>query len=146
MTCPACSAENPAGAKFCVECGTRLVSGCPGCGSTTNPDGARFCATCGTRLSAEAGTSSPVAAAAALGEPAPFRPVEPQTERRVVTVLFADLEGFTARSERSDPEQVREFLAAYFAIAREVVERYGGIVEKFIGDAVMALWGAPIAQ
>jgi class 3 adenylate cyclase/tetratricopeptide (TPR) repeat protein len=68
------------------------------------------------------------------------------TERRLVSILFADLVGFTARSERDDPEQVREFLDGYFRLAREIVERYGGTVEKFIGDAVMAVWGAPVAQ
>ncbi len=147
MTCPSCGTANPTGARFCVECGTRLASGCPNCGSTTNPDGARFCATCGTRL-----TAGDIPAAAGVPvRPASDRPSgstgrDAQTERRVVTVLFADLEGFTTRSEDADPEQVREFLATYFALAREVIERYGGIVEKFIGDAVMALWGAPIAR
>jgi class 3 adenylate cyclase len=71
---------------------------------------------------------------------------DPQTERRVVTILFADLVGFTAHSDGRDPEQVREFLAGYFELCRETIERYGGTVEKFIGDAVMALWGAPIAR
>ena len=67
-------------------------------------------------------------------------------ERRLVTVLFADLVGFTTLAEGRDPEHVRELLTRYFDVAREVVERHGGIVEKFIGDAVMALWGAPIAH
>jgi class 3 adenylate cyclase len=97
-------------------------------------------------MAAAATPAASAAALAAVGEPASFRPAEPQTERRVVTVLFADLVGFTARAEDRDPEQVREFLAEYFALAREVIERYGGMVEKFIGDAVMALWGAPIAR
>ena len=70
----------------------------------------------------------------------------PIAERRQVTVLFADLVGFTTLSEGRDPEAVRELLSAYFELATEVVGRYGGIVEKFIGDAVMALWGAPIAH
>src|SRR5205823_6838744 len=68
-----------------------------------------------------------------------------QTERRLVSVLFADLVGFTARSDGSDPEQVREFLSRYFDTARDVVARYGGQIEKFIGDAVMAVWGTPVA-
>ena len=74
------------------------------------------------------------------------RPAEAITERRLVSVLFADLVGFTARSDGTDPEQVREFLAGYFDLCREIVERYGGTVEKFIGDAVMAVWGTPVAQ
>jgi class 3 adenylate cyclase/tetratricopeptide (TPR) repeat protein len=68
------------------------------------------------------------------------------TERRLVSILFADLVGFTARSDGRDPEQVREFLSGYFDTARDVVERYGGTIEKFIGDAVMAIWGAPVAR
>jgi class 3 adenylate cyclase/tetratricopeptide (TPR) repeat protein len=67
-------------------------------------------------------------------------------ERRLVTVLFADLVGFTTISEGRDPEEVRELLTRYFDIGREVIERYGGTVEKFIGDAVMAVWGAPTAH
>jgi class 3 adenylate cyclase/tetratricopeptide (TPR) repeat protein len=67
-------------------------------------------------------------------------------ERRLVTVLFADLVGFTTLSEGRDPEEVRELLSRYFEMARDTIERYGGIVEKFIGDAVMAVWGAPVAK
>src|SRR5205823_7744701 len=70
----------------------------------------------------------------------------PTTERRIVSVLFADLVGFTPASEQRDPEETRELLSRYFDLARTVVERYGGTVEKFIGDAVMAVWGAPVAQ
>jgi class 3 adenylate cyclase len=67
-------------------------------------------------------------------------------ERKVITVLFADLVGFTARAERLDPEDVRALLAPYHAHLRSELERFGGTVEKFIGDAVMALFGAPIAH
>jgi class 3 adenylate cyclase/tetratricopeptide (TPR) repeat protein len=135
--------------KFCGQCGTRLASGCPAC-AFQNPPGMRFCGECGTPLSA-----APAAAASAgPGLPAPTlapapadRPAAAQaTERRLVSVLFADLVGFTARSDASDPEQVREFLARYFDLAREIVERYDGTVEKFIGDAVMAVWGTPVAR
>jgi class 3 adenylate cyclase len=73
-------------------------------------------------------------------------PSADMVELRVVSVLFADLVGFTALSERRDPEEVRELLSRYFDVCRELVERYGGTVEKFIGDAVMAVWGAPVAQ
>jgi class 3 adenylate cyclase/predicted ATPase len=66
-------------------------------------------------------------------------------ERRVCSVLFCDLVGFTPLSESRDPEAVRELLSEYFTVARTVIERYGGMVEKFIGDAVMAVWGAPVA-
>jgi class 3 adenylate cyclase len=70
----------------------------------------------------------------------------PASERRYVTVLFADLVGFTPLSEANDPEEMRELLSRYFEVAREVIDGYGGAVEKFIGDAVMAIWGAPVAQ
>ena len=69
----------------------------------------------------------------------------PVAERRVCSVLFCDLVGFTPLSESRDPEEVRELLSRYFAAARTVIVRYGGVVEKFIGDAVMAVWGTPVA-
>jgi class 3 adenylate cyclase/predicted ATPase len=68
------------------------------------------------------------------------------TERRLVSILFADIVGYTSLSERRDPEDVREFLSSYFARCRSIIERYGGTIEKFIGDAVMAVWGTPVAQ
>src|SRR5439155_1675558 len=70
----------------------------------------------------------------------------PVSERRLVSVLFADLVGFTPFAEERDPEAVRDVLSRYFEVAREVVERHGGSIEKFIGDAVMAVWGTPIAH
>jgi class 3 adenylate cyclase/tetratricopeptide (TPR) repeat protein len=97
---------------------------CASCGQD-NPEGFRFCGSCG----------------AALAAPAP-----PREERKVVTVLFADLVGFTARAEQMDPEDVRALLTPYHAHLRSELERYGGTVEKFIGDAVMALFGAPQAH
>jgi class 3 adenylate cyclase len=77
----------------------------------------------------------------------PAQPREtPSAERRLVSVLFADLVGFTKASEERDAEDTRELLTRYFDSSRQIVERYGGTVEKFIGDAVMAVWGAPVAQ
>jgi class 3 adenylate cyclase len=66
-----------------------------------------------------------------------------EAERKIVTVMFADLVGFTSRAERLDPEDVRAVLSPYYARLRSELERFGGTVEKFIGDAVMALFGAP---
>jgi predicted ATPase/class 3 adenylate cyclase len=129
-TCPSCGTASAAGAKFCSECGTALARACPSCGTPADAS-AKFCAECGTAL----GAAPPPAAAPA-----------PVAERRLVTVLFADLVGFTTQSENRDAEEVRELLSTYFDTARSVIERYGGRVEKFIGDAVMALWGAPVAQ
>jgi len=129
VRCPSCSTENTAGRKFCAECGARLSAGCPSCGATNDPS-AKFCGECGTALTVAAAVTPAVA-------------VESTTERRIVSVLFADLVGFTTLAETRDAEEVRELQDRYFATARAVIERYGGTVEKFIGDAVMAVWGAP---
>jgi len=114
---------------------------CAVCG-TANPALAKFCGECGSPMQTDA------AAAAATGTPrtdaAP--PAEPVAERRLVSVLFADLVGFTTLSEGRDAEDTRELLTRYFDVSRRVIERYGGTVEKFIGDAVMAVWGAPTAH
>ncbi len=133
MICPRCSAERPSGQKFCGECGAALALACPLCG-TASPPGQKFCGECGTAL---AGTARPGAVAAAAAGPV--------AERRVCSVLFCDLVGFTPLSEARDPEAVRELLSEYFETARTVIGRYGGVVEKFIGDAVMAVWGTPVA-
>jgi class 3 adenylate cyclase len=107
------------------------VQACPSCGAAAGPD-QRFCDECGLALG---------------GKPAPVaREPERVAERRLVSVLFADLVGFTALSESRDAEEVRELLSRYFETCRRLVERYGGMVEKFIGDAVMAVWGTPIAN
>jgi class 3 adenylate cyclase/predicted ATPase len=95
---------------------------------------------------AEAGAAPPVPApapAAATVVPGPGG--ESVAERRVCSVLFCDIVGFTPLSEARDPEAVRELLSEYFGVARTVIGRYGGVVEKFIGDAVMAVWGTPVA-
>jgi class 3 adenylate cyclase/tetratricopeptide (TPR) repeat protein len=97
---------------------------CPRCGQE-NPEGARFCLSCGNELSAA---------------PAPSR------ERKVVSILFVDLVGFTSRSDRADPEDVQQTLQRYHARVKDQLERHGGTVEKFIGDAVMAVFGAPVAH
>jgi class 3 adenylate cyclase/tetratricopeptide (TPR) repeat protein len=137
VICANCGTENDAGAKFCNECGAALHSGCPTCGAANKP-GAKFCSECGTPLNGEAlATAAP---------PAPNRQAEPIAERRLVTVLFADLVGFTPFAEERDAEDVRDTLSRYFDLASEIVTRYGGTVEKFIGDAVMAVWGAPVAH
>src|ERR1043166_9026209 len=98
----------------------------------------RFCNSCGSPLE-ESATAQPVAAP----PPAPAPP--PVAERRLVSVLFADLVGFTAASETRDAEETRELQSRYFDTCRRLIALYGGIVEKFIGDAVMAVWGTPTA-
>jgi class 3 adenylate cyclase/tetratricopeptide (TPR) repeat protein len=141
MRCPSCDTENEPGRKFCGECGSPLASICASCGTSNSP-GNKFCGECGAALKTiEAGsrTSNPP-----MAEPATRRPAA-ASERRLVSVLFADLVGFTARSESKDPEEVRELLTSYFDVCRTLIARYGGTVEKFIGDAVMAVWGTPVA-
>jgi len=103
--------------------------------------GDRFCRACGFQLSGHP-AAGPTPAARAV--PGPEH--EPVAERRVCSVLFCDLVGFTPLSESRDPEAVRELLSRYFGVARTVIGRYGGTVEKFIGDAVMAVWGTPVAS
>ncbi len=147
VNCSTCGTPNDPGAKFCQECGARFVAVCPQC-SAANAPTARFCGECGTRLGDASVPKSvePGAAASASAPATPATQSAPVAERRLVSVLFADLVGFTTIADGRDAEAVRELLTAYFDIARGVIERYGGTVEKFIGDAVMAVWGAPIAH
>ena len=139
MVCHACGTENEPGGRFCEACGTSLAASCPSCGADVKSD-ARFCRNCGTRLEADA--LHPSAAPA----PPPAAMAAPVAERRLVSVLFADLVGFTTLAEDRDPESTRELLTRYFDAARDAIERHGGTVEKFIGDAVMAVWGTPVAH
>ena len=137
LTCPSCGVENDPGRKFCVECGTRLAQACAVCG-TVNPAGAKFCGECGNALAeAPSGASAAPRVAEAPATDAPI------AERRLVSVLFVDLVGFTTASEQRDAEDTRDLLSRYFDLAREIVDRHGGVIEKFIGDAVMAVWGTP---
>ena len=136
MVCPACQADNYEGSKFCKECGTALALRCPSCAAGHEP-GQRFCSECGTALAA---------ASAAAGAPTSSVAQASVSELRLVSVLFADLVGFTSLTEHRDPEAVRELLSVYFDRCQTLIARYGGTVEKFIGDAVMAVWGTPVAR
>jgi len=149
VVCTNCGAETVLGRKFCAKCGSPLTRTCPTCGFAIDP-GDTFCGECGASI-ASGGSRAPSEASrppSSAGAPAPIPASAPadMVELRVVSVLFADLVGFTTLSESRDPEEVRELLSRYFDVCRELVERYGGTVEKFIGDAVMAVWGAPVAQ
>ncbi len=117
MECPHCSKDNPADARFCNGCGKSLDS---------IPDFAR--------------------AAGAESEPAQSEPMPQEGERKQATVLFSDLSGYTAMNERLDPEDVRELMARLFGEVARIVEGYGGTIEKYIGDAVMAIFGVPTSH
>jgi class 3 adenylate cyclase/tetratricopeptide (TPR) repeat protein len=133
MSCPHCGAENRPEARFCLSCGAGLALVCPN--GHPVPAGAKFCDECGAQIGAAV---APVETPAA--------PTAAASERRLVSVLFADLVGFTSASEARDAEDTRELLSLYFDTAQRLIERYGGTVEKFIGDAVMAVWGTPVAN
>src|SRR6266498_4015835 len=125
--CSRCGRPASAQDRFCGGCGTELTVSCARCGRRLPMDVA-FCTGCG----------------AARADPGGQPPLNRIEDRRPVSVLFVDLIDFTHRSERADPEQVREMQTAFFTAARRVIGQYGGVVEKYIGDAVMALFGAPI--
>src|SRR6059058_5193349 len=136
MACAGCGAEVSPTAKFCAECGRPQEATCTVCASPL-PAHAKFCSECGTPANSAA---TPTSASS------PYLPTSPVAERRICSVLFCDLVGFTPLSESRDPEEVRELLSQYFERCRGLIERYGGTVEKFIGDAVMAVWGTPVAR
>ncbi len=157
MRCQSCSQENPPGQKFCGECGARLEVVCAAC-QTPNPPGQKFCGECG----------APLDGAPRVAEPSSSRPdrfASPQDytpkhlaekiltsraalegERKIVTVMFADVTGFTSMSERLDPEEVHHIMDRAFEVILRAVHRYEGTINQFLGDGVMALFGAPIAH
>jgi class 3 adenylate cyclase/tetratricopeptide (TPR) repeat protein len=143
LICSSCGTENKAGRKFCGGCAAPLAAVCPSCGAANEPD-MRFCGECATPLAAFV-PATPVRAQTA-GSAELSGATGALSERRLVSVLFADLVGFTPFAEERDAEDVRDTLTRYFDIATDVIGRYGGTVEKFIGDAVMAVWGAPTAR
>src|SRR5687768_14104167 len=134
-SCSGCGAGTSPDFAFCPRCGTRLPAPCGACGRPCDPDFV-FCPHCGT----------------ARGELVAPRSVDRRSggqgdaDRRHVTVLFADLAGFTGLAERLDPEDVRAFQNRLFETLAAVIGRYDGFVEKFVGDAVLAVFGAPIAH
>jgi adenylate cyclase len=132
MRCPACDFENPADVRFCGSCGASLTPACPACGAE-NPAGFRFCGSCGASL-VDPGSPSEPAVAPRVGE------------RRRVTVLFADLVGFSTLAEHLDPEELRTLMTDTFSELTEEVEAREGFVEKFIGDAIVAVFGAPVTH
>lgn len=149
MTCSGCGQANPAAAQFCGGCGARLAAVCPGC-QAPNPPGNRFCHQCG-------GALEPGAAADQFASPRSYTPKHLaekilttagalKGERKQVTVLFVDVSGFTSLSARLDPEEVHRLMSRAFDLMLAEVHRYEGTVNQFLGDGIMALFGAPIAH
>lgn len=133
VTCDSCGSENKADHSFCSNCGSALRRACPSCGTENEPQN-NFCFNCGAGLS---GVEAPQ-----VGVTVETDPVSDPGERRLVSVMFADLVGFTTYSEGRDPEDVRDMLTHFYEECREIVGRHGGETDKFIGDAVMGVWGA----
>jgi class 3 adenylate cyclase/predicted ATPase len=145
MNCPSCGAPNEATRKFCGQCGRGLAIACASCG-TPNAPGTKFCGECGSALAPPVAEAHPSDAnGTAVGTQVEVL-ARSTSERRLVSVMFADLVGFTTLAESRDAEEVRDLLTRYFDTCRSLVGRYGGVIEKFIGDAVMAVWGTPVTN
>ncbi len=153
MRCSNCQTLNPINAKFCLECGNRFVV-CSNCG-TINLPVAKFCIECGTALQLRGDTNTALPAISnghtkrtQHSQAVPPTPdvLFPPEERRVVTVMFADIIGSTPLAARTDPEDMRAILTGYFNLMTQQLRKHGGTVEKYIGDAVMAVFGTPITH
>lgn len=130
--CWNCGFENPAGARFCANCGKPQREPCPECGAHV-PEESRFCPNCGIALTNRT--------------PAPAQPVLTAETRRVITVLFADLVGSTGLTERLDPEEARDVIKKFYDVAQHVVERwYEGSIANYLGDGILAVFGLPAAH
>ncbi len=151
MKCPACQSDNRQGAKFCLKCGERLESVCPGCGKTL-PFGANFCDECGCGLS-----KPKLERALDYTRPESYTPKfladkilkgrsSLEGERKLVTVLFTDVAGYTTMSEKLDPEEVHQIMDGCFRILMDEIHRFEGTVNQFTGDGIMALFGAPVSH
>ncbi len=134
LLCARCGADNRAGRRFCANCGAGLSVRCPACGFA-NEAAEKFCGGCGASLAIR-GTEATASVNAEAAE----------GERRPVTVVFADLVDYTRMSQRLDPEDVHALLEQFYAAADAIVERFGGSIDKHIGDSVMAVFGAPTAH
>ena len=151
MKCPKCQAENPETKKFCRKCGTKLSLRCPQCGSEYLP-GDEFCGECGKDLK-KLKEAPPID----YSKPKSYTPKfladkilttrsSIEGERKLVTVLFADVANYTSMSEKLDPEEVHQIMDGCFRILMDEIHKYEGTINQFTGDGVMALFGAPVAH
>jgi class 3 adenylate cyclase len=147
MRCANCNFENPAGKKFCSDCGSGLPTSCLQCGADNAP-GAKFCVDCGSSLAetASAQTARDSSGNAARNDDSPEIRSSGDGERRHLTVLFSDLVGSTKIAATLDPEEWRAIVASYHRAATDAVERFGGYVAQYLGDGVMAYFGWPEAH
>src|SRR5262245_48428505 len=129
MRCPACGASMRRGTQFCEDCGVGLAAACPSCGSPTQL-GKRFCGDCGAPI-------DDVSAREQRGVGGEHKPV---------TVMFCDIVGSTGLAERIGTETMHEVVGRFFDLAMDEIGRYGGSVNKFMGDGFMALMGVPVAH
>ena len=135
MHCPTCGSSHDDAARYCGQCGAKLPERCKGCAVVMAP-GQRFCTHCGRP--AEASAPSPAVAVAAIDPDA-------EGERRHATIVFSDLSGYTALNERVDPEDVSLLMGELRELSTRVVESHGGVINQFVGDEIMALFGVPQA-
>ncbi len=133
LACWNCGYENPTDAKYCANCGKRQKLWCPECGAEVT-EGAKFCANCGIPVTSQV-----------LGAPSPG-PVLTAETRKVVTVVFADLVGSTGLTERLDPEEARDVVGKFYGVVQHAVERFDGTIGNLLGDAVLAVFGLPVAH
>jgi hypothetical protein len=151
MNCPKCRTENQKARKFCRKCGAKLILACPQCGFENMPDDL-FCGECGQDLRTPK-EPTPID----YGQPQSYTPKHLadkilttrstlEGERKLVTVLFADVAGFTALSEKLEPEEVHQIMEGCLKILMDAIHKYEGTINQFTGDGVMALFGAPLDQ
>src|SRR5215216_450196 len=150
LKCPRCDFENPMYAKSCRECGTDLTTACTDCGHKVRT-GAKFCDECGARLALSQTDDemlSELHSSMAQSLASKILPSRKQMkgERKNVTILFSDISGFTQMSEKLDPEEVIDLINSCFKKLTEIIYRYEGTVDKYMGDCIIALFGAPVAH
>jgi class 3 adenylate cyclase/tetratricopeptide (TPR) repeat protein len=147
MDCPKCRHQNPEDAIFCNGCGHKLEIECPECGKA-NPPGSKFCNKCGNDISMHfAAKEKPIISQTSQHTPTGLETVSMREgERRQATIVFSDLSGYTSMNEKLDPEEVEAVMSRIKMEAAGIVERHEGIVNQFVGDEVLALFGIPAAH
>ena len=151
MKCPKCQFDNRQGVKFCEECGAGMELVCPSCKANI-PLGRKFCGECGHHL-----VETEASPTIDYSQPQSYTPkfladkiltgrTTIEGERKLVTVLFADIANYTSISEKLDPEEVHQIMDGCFKVLMDEIHRYQGTIDKFTGDGVMALFGAPVAH